>query len=181
MLERGTLLIAEPFLGDPNFERSVVLLCEHNDQGAFGFVLTQATEITLPELLEDFIDPDFKVYIGGPVEQNTLHILHNSPDLTEGGQVIKDGITWGGNIDQIKTQLNAGLLQGSQIRFLLGYSGWDSGQLEEEIASGTWLVSQLSITDLLEIPATELWRELLRRTGGKYKEWVNYPSDPRLN
>ena len=75
-VSKGSLLIAKPFLGDPNFERGVILMCEYNDQGSFGFVLNQVTDLMLGDVLEETIYQDIPLHLGGPVEKNTLHFIH---------------------------------------------------------------------------------------------------------
>ncbi len=80
-LSKGSLLIAKPYLGDPNFERGVILLCEYNGQGSFGFVLNQVTDLFLGDVLDDTIYQDIPLHLGGPVEKNTLHFIHRKPDL----------------------------------------------------------------------------------------------------
>ena len=100
-VNRGNLLISEPFLGDPNFERSVVLICEHyNSYGSFGLVLNQTSNLVLADVLEENVYPDVPLFIGGPVQQNTLHFVHRRPDLIDGDQELLRGVFWGGNFEQ---------------------------------------------------------------------------------
>src|SRR5690606_16325723 len=84
--EKGDLMISEPFLPDPNFERTVILVCEHNDQGSFGFVLNKPSLLKLQDVMEDIDGFDALIYIGGPVQQDTLHFLHRIGDRLEGGE-----------------------------------------------------------------------------------------------
>ena len=122
-VKQGSVLISEPFLGDPNFERSVVLICEHETtQGTFGLVLNQTSNLLLADVLEENIYPDVPLQVGGPVQHNTLHYLHRRPDLIDGGVEIMDGVTWGGNFSQVKELLNNGVLSPNDIRRLLSCS-----------------------------------------------------------
>src|SRR6266576_939653 len=96
---RGTLLIANPFLKDPNFMRTVIFLCEHQEEGTFGFVLNKKFSKTLDELLPDMEEFKIPVYVGGPVQMETLHFLHQYPDL--GGEEVLKGVYWGGNFETL--------------------------------------------------------------------------------
>ena len=119
-LAPGQLLIADPFLKDPNFLRSVILICEHQQTGSFGFVLNKAFEQTLDELLTDMEGCPVPVYYGGPVQMDTLHFLHQLPDLIPGGQEISKGIYWGGDFEMVLTQLKNETLDLEKIRFYIG-------------------------------------------------------------
>jgi putative transcriptional regulator len=179
---RGDLLISEPFLNDPNFERTVVLICEHNDQGTFGLVLNKKTDLLLDDVLTDPVDYSGVLNLGGPVEQNTLHFVHRKQQALEGSIELGDGLAWGGNFEQIKLLLSTGQLQEADIQFYLGYSGWAEGQLREELDANSWFVKKGSTQqEVFEMSAEELWKSVLKTMGGKYKVFSNYPVDPRLN
>ena len=121
------------YLGDPNFDRSVVLLTEHNEEGSLGFVLNQPTDISLNALLPDFPEFPASVFNGGPVEKDHLYYVHSREDLIPESQKIRDGLYWGGEFDALKEQVLSGTLCPQDIHFYLGYSGWSLGQLHEEI------------------------------------------------
>jgi putative transcriptional regulator len=180
-LKSGTLLIAEPFLGDPNFERSVILLCNHNDEGSFGFILNQISKINLQEIQEDELYVDMPLYIGGPVEQNTLHFIHCIPEQIEGSIPIVSDLSWSGNFEQIKSLLNLGKINEQDIRFFAGYSGWSAGQLQDEYDENAWIVTEADADFVFKTPAKNFWREILKKMGGKHKAIAHYPTDPRLN
>jgi putative transcriptional regulator len=95
----GILLISDPFLKDPNFMRTVVLVCEHREEGSFGFVLNKTFDQELGDLVKDAEGIRFPVYEGGPVQKDTLHFLHQCPDLIPGGIEVVDGIFWGGDFE----------------------------------------------------------------------------------
>lgn len=178
---KGSLLIAKPFLGDPNFERGVILLCAYNDQGSFGFVLNQVTEMLLGDVLEETIYQDIPLHSGGPVEKNTLHFIHRRPDLISGGEEIMKDVFWGGNFDEVKTLLNVNKLKEDDIRFFIGYSGWSGGQLENELKEDSWIVTKSNADFLFTTVPGNFWREVLKNMGGEYRSIANYPIDPRLN
>ncbi len=178
---RGKLLIAEPFLGDANFERSVVLLCEHNESGSFGLVLNQSTQLMLKDVIADDLFSDVPLHIGGPVEQNTLHFIHSLGEQIEESIQVSDRLYWGGDFEQVKSLLNRGKITPEEIRFFIGYSGWGSGQLQHELNQQAWIVTNAESDFIFRTTAEQFWRGILRRMDGKYKALANYPTDPRLN
>ena len=143
-VKRGSILISEPFLNDPNFDRTVVLICEHDENGTFGLILNKTVEIKLEDVLEDFEGLDKQLMIGGPVQQNTLHYIHKLGDELPESKEIAPGIFWGGDFDILKTMLKEHLIDMNKIKFFLGYSGWDVGQLDNEIEEKSWFVADLS-------------------------------------
>lgn len=181
-VKQGSVLISEPFLGDPNFERSVVLICEHETtQGTFGLVLNQTSNLLLADVLEENIYPDVPLFVGGPVQHNTLHYLHRRPDLIDGGIKVMEGVIWGGNFTQVKELLNNGVLSPDDIRCFIGYSGWEIDQLVGELKKDSWIISETTADVIFNTPAKNFWRSLLKDMGGDFKVMSNYPLDPRLN
>jgi putative transcriptional regulator len=178
---KGRLLISEPFLPDPNFERTIVLLCEHSDEGSFGFILNKPTESKVGEVMEDLEKFEEPIYIGGPVQQDTLHYVHQLEDLEDSIE-IAPGIYWGGSFEQIRLLSETRQLSETDIKFFLGYSGWDKGQLEEELKADSWIVSDMVSTQFLfETPPAQLWNHTLKLMGGRFSVYSNYPTDPRSN
>jgi putative transcriptional regulator len=178
---KGSVLIAKPFLGDPNFERGVILICEYNGSGSFGFVLNQLTDLFLGDVLEETIYQDVPLHLGGPVEKNTLHFIHRRPDLISGGSEIMEGVFWGGDFDNLKQLLNLNTIKEDDVKFFIGYSGWGEGQLDEELRQDSWIVTNTTSDFLFDTPPTSFWREILRNMGGEYRSIAHYPTDPRLN
>jgi putative transcriptional regulator len=177
----GTLLIAAPTLEDPNFRRRVVLLCEHSDQGSVGLVLNNPTDISLGSIVEEVPALEREVFVGGPVQQNILHVLHRHGDLVDGSLSVVDDLSWGGKIDTIQELIDLGYTRPKDLRFFLGYSGWGPHQLENEIEAGGWILTRTTPERLFVIDPEELWRELLLEMGGRYAMLYNYPEDPRMN
>jgi putative transcriptional regulator len=177
----GILLISDPFLKDPNFLRSVVLLCEHREEGSFGFVINKSVEPELGELIEGAEGIRFRVYEGGPVQKDSLHFIHQRPDLIPGGAEVIDGIFWGGDFEEVLTLLRSNKIGPEDIRFFLGYSGWSEGQLEEELAEKSWITRKASPALVFNSDANAVWKEALAELGGEYKQMTNYPIDPQLN
>lgn len=177
----GKLLIADPFLRDPNFMRSVVFMCEHKDEGSFGFVLNRKYEQFLSELITGLEATDFPVYYGGPVQVDTIHFLHQCPDLIPDGIEVTDGIFWGGDFETVVRLIKAERLQAQDIRFFIGYSGWGEGQLAEEMKIKSWITSDGSRKLIFNLNTDNTWKEALKQLGGEYVQMVNYPIDPQLN
>ena len=179
--ERGRLLIAEPaILNDSSFKRAIILLTEHTNSSSVGFILNRPLDYTLNDLVPE-IDCDFTVYQGGPVEQDNLYFIHKVPHLIPNSIEVANGIFWGGNFELIKELLNEQRLKSTDIRFFLGYSGWDVDQLEDELYSNSWFVSENDYRNILSTNNETFWKDKLLQKGGKYKIWANAPSDVQLN
>ena len=179
---KGDLLISEPYLPDPNFDRTVVLICEHDKNGTFGYILNQLSETSIGELIIDLEGNMHPVYVGGPVQQDTLHFIHKSRDNSIGGQEIGPGLFWGGDYERVIELIKLGLISDSEFRFFMGYSGWGMHQLQNEIDTKSWFIYKNPSTDMLfETPAGELWQTILNNLGGKFRMISKYPTDPRMN
>lgn len=179
---KGKLLISEPYLMDPNFERTVILLCEHNEEGSFGFVLNKPSSINFEEVIENASGFDEKLFIGGPVQQDTLHFIHLEPNMVEGGVEIDQGLYWGGDFERVLSLIEIRQINPERFRFFIGYSGWSAGQLEKEIEENSWIVSPaLDAQVLMNADTSELWKLALNQLGGRFKLYSNYPVNPRLN
>jgi putative transcriptional regulator len=177
----GILLIADPFLKDPNFLRTVVFLCEYNADGCVGFVINKSYSNTLEELVEEADGVTLPVYYGGPVQVNTIHFLHQYPeDIPNGTEVLK-GIYWGGDFDKAIDLVKSGKIDNNKIRFFIGYSGWGAGQLEDELKEKSWITAKASRKLVFHKNTDEIWKEALRQMGGEYEMMINFPIDPQLN
>jgi putative transcriptional regulator len=177
----GVLLIADPFLKDPNFMRTVVFLTEHREDGTIGFVLNRQYENTLDELIPEVEGYKLPVYYGGPVQMNTIHFLHRYPLEIQGGIEVTKGVYWGGDFDAVIDLINTGKADPEKIRFYIGYSGWSPGQLETEMAEKTWLTVEAARNLVFHQNAEEIWKDSLKHLGGEYEMMVNFPIDPQLN
>ncbi|MBU2997332.1 YqgE/AlgH family protein [Cellulophaga baltica] len=179
---KGKLLIAEPALaGDVSFNRSVVLLAEHNTEGSVGFILNKPLEYMISDLVSEIHKP-FKVYNGGPVEQDNLYFIHKVPQLIANSIEISDGIYWGGDFGRIVDLINTNSISTDDIRFFLGYTGWDSAQLDNEVSSNSWvIVPNTYESNIIQIATNALWKEKMLELGGDYLLWSNTPENPSLN
>ena len=178
----GHFLISEPFLQDENFVRSVVLLCENNEEGAFGLVLNKISILKLGELIEELEFLSNDVYVGGPVEQNTLHFIYFGNKILDNSISLGEDLWWGGNFEQLVSKLAQSEIHHEDIRFFIGYSGWSAGQLSIELEEKTWIVCEnMDTHSIFSASPEELWRNILKKMGGEYQVLANYPIDPRLN
>lgn len=178
----GQLLISEPFMLDPNFKRTVILLCEHDEEsGTVGFILNKSLDVRVCDALLDFDVVTNELFYGGPVAQDTLHYLHMYGDKIEDSLHISDNIYWGGNFEQLGDLLRDGLIDPNGVKFFLGYSGWSPGQLHEEMIDKSWIIAQATGKYVFETARNELWKKVLTDLGGEHKLITNYPEDPRLN
>ncbi len=172
------LLVATPRIGDGNFERTVVLLVEHNADGAFGIVLNRPTPLIVAEMLTGWEDTPGVLHSGGPVSPETLIGLASRwPGCTETGwQEIL------GDIGSVDLALGPEHLPGtSDMRIFFGYAGWSAKQLEQEIAAGAWFVVDARPDDLLCEDPEGLWEAVLARQATQVSWFQNYPDDPRAN
>jgi putative transcriptional regulator len=179
-LSAGQLLLSEPFMEDPNFKRSVVVLCEHKEEGTLGFIINKCLNMNLAEAIPDLKEFEAPLYFGGPVETDTLHFIHTLGEDLEGSLQIAPGLWWGGNFEVLSILIKAQQIKPEQVRFYLGYSGWSPGQLAEELDTNSWIPHPGSKNYIFN-QTDMLWRKIMREKGGKYKIMSNYPEDPRLN
>lgn len=180
-LSSGILLIAEPFLKDPHFMRTVVLLCEHQEEGSLGFVLNKGLQHTVDELVPELEGIKIPVFVGGPVQADTLHFLHTCPEQIPGGVEVIDGIYWGGDFELAKSLLQKDLLDHKKIRFYIGYSGWGSRQLDEEMKGKSWITAKAKKSIVFHRSPNDIWKDSLKLLGDDYSMMINFPTDPQLN
>jgi len=179
-LNENIFLIADPFLTDLNFKRSVVFICEHNDDGSFGLIQNEPTDCFLHQLFDGISFENIPVYKGGPVGLNTIHFLHQFPNIPNSIKLSND-LYWGGDIETISELINANLIDLQKIKFFIGYSGWSPKQLIEEINEKTWLLSEVNTDIIFKSKPNETWKDALKFLGGEFEQLINYPIDPQLN
>ncbi|HCN84621.1 MAG TPA: hypothetical protein DIT07_13525 [Sphingobacteriaceae bacterium] len=178
----SSLLVSEPFMLDPNFKRSVVLLTEHNDEGTVGYVLNQKSNLLLKDVISECENANFPVFIGGPVGNDTLHFIHNCNDRMNSGIEITNNVYWGGNFETLKLLINNNQVEESEIKFFIGYSGWSPDQLDNELKQNSWLVSNKYNPEVLFVADEEnLWKEIVTALGPKYAHIANFPENPQWN
>lgn len=178
--EAGMLLIADPFLKDNHFVRTVILLCEHSPEGTIGFVLNQQTQITLNEVYDMSPPLELRLHIGGPVQTDTLHMIHQSPQHLEGKEITKN-IFWGGAFESLGEIINKHPNEANKVKLFIGYSGWGTGQLESEIKEGTWHLTKATPTLVFDTEPTEIWSQAISLLGEEYGYLKQLPTDPQMN
>lgn len=180
--KKGDLLIAEPaIIGDISFNRSIVLLADHTHEGSIGFILNKPLEYNINDLVPE-VEASFKVYNGGPVEQDNLYFIHKVPQLIPNSIEISLGIFWGGDFSKVAELITNNTIDESDIRFFLGYSGWDTNQLETELKANSWLVTEnIYKKNIIEKDYEFFWKEKMLEFGGEYSIWSNAPENPNYN
>lgn len=180
--KKGRFLLAEPFLQEEHFHRSVVYICEHNEEGTFGFVLNKLLEVPPAEITDKIIDKNLKFSLGGPVDNSSMFYLHQFGDKVENAYRVDKNIYLGGSFDDIKNSINSGDINDDQVLFFLGYSGWAEGQLDEEIKEKSWLVVESKTPEKhIFAPDIDLWKTLMAEQGSHHKFISKFPDNHLWN
>ncbi|MDR3266176.1 MAG: YqgE/AlgH family protein [Tannerella sp.] len=181
--EKGKALISEPFLNDLYFQRSVILLAEHNSEGSMGFVVNKMTNLFVNSYFEQLQSlPLIPVFLGGPVAPDHLFYIHSLGNQVPDSIEIADNLFLLGDFECIMYHLLGKQSNTNKIKFFTGYSGWSAGQLQSEIEHDTWLVSKpSSSSDMLSAEDESFWKRSVESVGGEYLKWLNYPKNPLLN
>ncbi len=180
-VEKGKCLISEPFSPDSYFGRSLVLITEHNDtDGTLGYILNKPADISINELFPDFPDFEAQCFIGGPVNPDTVHYLHNRIDLLPKSTHVAGDIYWGGDFELLKKHIESGNIKTYEIRFYIGYSGWAPQQLFQEIEDKFWIVSEIPPKIIMKADENT-WKNILNEMGDSYSLWANAPVNPGMN
>lgn len=183
---RGSLLVAKPTVQDYMFGRTVIMVVDHDSEnGTMGLIVNKLSGLLLHDVLPDAasLGIDIPLYVGGPVHTDMLFILH-----TLGEQLIPDslqvarGLYFGGDYDAMKAYIADGGSVEGRVKFILGYSGWEGGQLESEIERHDWAVLKRMETGQVMLAEEDaLWREAVAQFGDKYHLWQNWPRDVHQN
>ena len=176
----GSILISEPFSKDAYFKRSIVLLTLNDAEGSVGFILNKEVEMSLNDLFGEDINMDVSVSIGGPVSIDRVDYIHTLGDKIPDSKHIVGDIYWGGSFEVMINMLKSGLINQHQIRFFLGYSGWNKGQLDNEIDHDYWLVGNGDPKTIM-ISDKDYWKNTLKKMGKRFSVWLNLPEDPQFN
>ncbi len=180
-LTKGKILLSEPFMVDNNFKRSAVLLVDHEVDGSVGYILNKKLDVRLNDILANFPDLDMPVYYGGPVQQDSIHYIHNIGELLDNSKQVANGVYWGGDFEKLKFLVQSELVKPHNIRFFVGYSGWSEGQLEEEMELGSWLLADLHANYVFKENPEELWRSIMERKGTNYEVIAQLPDGSFMN
>jgi putative transcriptional regulator len=179
---RGRLLVAAPPLVDPNFDRTVVLMLEHGDEGALGLVLNRPSDTDLADAVPDWsplASQPAVVFVGGPVSPDAVIALARSDIADERDGWVPIGAGFG-TVDLARSPEDIEVvIEG--VRVFLGYAGWAPGQLEEELEQGAWIAVDFALDDAFGNAPNDLWKRVLRRQGGRLAMFANAPGDPTSN
>ncbi|MGY6560924.1 MAG: YqgE/AlgH family protein [Luteibaculaceae bacterium] len=179
---KGSILLAEPFLADPYFKRAAVFLCEHNEEGSFGFVINRFLDFNFDQIIKSKTFKHYPVGLGGPVQKENLFYLHSFGESVEGSVQITDDIYFGGDFESLKKNYKFLGEPKNKIRFFVGYSGWSETQLEAELEEDSWLIcDNYTPQDIFSGNFDALWYNLVKSFGKEYSLWLNAPQDPILN
>lgn len=182
--KEGRILIAEPFQQDAYFQRSVILLVEHDDRGSLGFILNKQTELRVNTFFEDLATcTEMPIYLGGPVSTNRLFFIHSlGKELIPNSKPIGNSLYFDGDFTALRHYILEGNPIQNRVRFFLGYSGWSEGQLLREIKENAWAVADgTSPHAIFEAEGDHYWKEAVGLLGNDYLLWTTYPKDPNLN
>ncbi len=178
----GTLLVAAPWMDDPNFARKVVLITRYDKDGVDGVVINEPLDVRIQEIVPSFpLGFDAKVLLGGPVGHDFAQCVHTQGQLLPDSKKLDEGVFWGGDFNQIKKHVRQSNIDAKHIRFYVGYSGWEAGQLEEEIAQDFWIKARGANEAIFYTPPANVWSNTLENMGGIYKSMLSYPENPALN
>ena len=181
MIKAGDILIAKPFLQDGHFKRSVIYLCDNNQEGSLGFMINKPIGMVLSDLFPHLKNADFPLFEGGPVSPNQLFYTHTLGQNLSGSQHIIDDVYWGGNFFELSQLIEDGKVQSDQIRFYIGYSGWSQGQLDNEINNNMWFNISEKHAVLIQKKAEDIWGDELIKINPAHKVFSDYAYDPSLN
>lgn len=179
----GSFLVSEPFMLDDIFSRTVILLCEHDEEhGSLGFILNSPTDFRVGDFIPTIQTCDYPIYLGGPLQQDQLYFIHRCHEQFPYGNKIHGDIYFGGDSQQLFSLIRQRQISRDDIKFMMGYASWLPGQLQQEINDNTWAVYNKFPSSLAFIPdAEELWRAAILGMGPKYAHIVNFPKNPDLN
>jgi putative transcriptional regulator len=162
-----SLLLSMPQMQDPNFARTVVLLCEYGPDGAFGLVVNRPTDAIASEMVR--LQPpvergnDLRLFLGGPVQPERGWILLTEPPLEPDFRTIRDGLYLSASPEVLRYVLES--VPPARARVLAGYAGWGPGQLDEELAQSAWLIGDIQLDLIFDIDPAAMWDTAIRRLG----------------
>ncbi len=181
-VREGCFLIASPTLRDPNFARTVVLLCEHGGKGSMGLVVNRPTEHSVAEALSGMPErATQRLFWGGPVQQHLVLVLHRHGIDTPEGKELVDGMALGNDSDALVQILETAPEPMARVRVFSGYAGWGAGQLDVEMEEHSWIVRPGAARLVFETEPEVMWTEALRELGPRFAHLTTIPLDPRVN
>jgi len=181
---RGTLLVAKPTVEDFCFKRSVTVLIDHDAEGSMGIMVNKPTRFTLNEIVPDIeCNEPLPIYLGGPVGTNMLFFLHSlGVDVIPDSVQLAPGVFFGGDFEVLKMFVESGQPLSGKVKFMVGYSGWTTGQLNNEVERHDWAVLKENVAKLVfNTPDDVVWSQAVKNFGDQYRLWSTWPDDVSLN
>ncbi|PJJ67899.1 YqgE/AlgH family protein [Chryseobacterium geocarposphaerae] len=177
---KGKILISTPDISGDIFSRSVVLIIEHNENGAFGLILNKKNN-QMSGKFKSLFDFPIEVYDGGPVENDKVFFIVKGKKVTEVYSEITDEFYLTEDIENIMTAILSNELKIEDIKIFSGYSGWTAQQLDNEVLKKLWTVVDIYNLDYTLPNDQTLWKSIMQNLGGEYLLWANSPEDISLN
>ena len=181
-LEKGTLLVSNPDLADPNFSRVVILICEHSSAGSFGLIINKPLKLDKsPEIIPTQVlnNPKIKLCFGGIAQQSQMMLLHSSDKNADQTLKVTDHIFLGGDMDFLQDNLSSEACP--EMLLCFGYVGWMTGELEREFMAGSWFLYPGDKSLVFDTPREKIWQQVLKKMGGKFASYAMIPEDLSLN
>ena len=181
-MRKGNLLISNyTLINDLEFNRSVIYITKDNDEGSIGFVINKKSSYKICDLDKKFSDIKAPIYFGGPVGVDTIHFIHRENKMLSSSEKVSNEIYWGRDFDKLISLIRNKKIRINDVKFFLGYSGWDYGQLNRELNENSWLVLKKFNSDDILKSKKDIWKNKLVSFGDKYKLWSNSPENPNYN
>ena len=178
---KGKLLISVPFLNDFYFGRSVVLLTDHSEEGSVGFILNKPLETNVSQAIKELPKFNTSLYLGGPVENQSLFYIHTLGTLIADSMEIMEGLYWGGDFKSIITLIDDDVIGENDIKFFVGYAGWAPRQLARELKENSWVVAETNIREVMSNDPETFWKRVMKGAPKEYAVWADFPVNPSLN
>lgn len=178
---KGQLLLDSGQLRGSFFQRTVVLICQHDAEGAFGLVLNRATGSHAGDMIVADLPETLKtcpLFLGGPVQPSALSFLHTDSFIPDANVI--PNLTLGHSLDTL-VELGESFSPTRKVKLFAGYAGWSPGQLEDEMKRKAWLTHPATLDLVFDTGPEELWQKVLREKGGKYRLLAQMPEDVSLN
>ncbi len=177
----GKVLIAHPLLNDGFFNRSVIYISQYEQESVVGFVLNFKTQFKLRDVRPQVQNGNLPIFEGGPVAKNQLFFLHTLGEKIPNSFHVQDNLYFGGDFNELLYQVDHENVSENDVRFFVGYSGWDKDQLEDEIAKGSWFVKDADPSIILSSTTNTLWANELARERKTYRIFGEIANDPSMN
>jgi putative transcriptional regulator len=180
-ITQGKVLIAQPFLNDGYFKRAVILLAEHNHYGSMGFVMNKPMNLFIKDVLPDYPDLKQPLFYGGPVGQDQLFFVHRFGNEIHNSLPVSNGFYWGGDFTDVLNLLRSKKISNKDIKFFIGYAGWEAQQIEDEYREKAWFSADADYKNLMDQVPQNIWGNELKKMGSNYGLLADFPEDPSLN